>query len=157
MQRKLYKSLNVPANRLEQENQFSLGRSTEISRDEIKFKKFIDRLRKRFSDMFNQLLKTQLILKGIITIQDWNEWKTYIAYDFIEDNYFSELKESEMMRERFEMLGTVDEYSGKYVSNEWIRKNVLKMDDDAIKEMEDQISAEKELDGDGDDDLDLDL
>jgi hypothetical protein len=154
-QRKLYKSLNVPANRLEQENQFSLGRSTEISRDEIKFKKFIDRLRKRFSDMFNQLLKTQLILKGIITIQDWNEWKTYIAYDFIEDNYFSELKESEMMRERFEMLGTVDEYSGKYVSNEWIRKNVLKMDDDAIKEMEDQISAEKDLDDDDDEDLDI--
>jgi hypothetical protein len=154
-QRKLYKSLNVPANRLEQENQFSLGRSTEISRDEIKFKKFIDRLRKRFSDMFNQLLKTQLILKGIITIQDWNEWKTYIAYDFIEDNYFSELKESEMMRERFEMLGTVDEYSGKYVSNEWIAKNVLKMDDDAIKEMEKQIQAEKELMGDDDDDLDL--
>jgi hypothetical protein len=155
-QRKLYKSLNVPANRLEQENQFSLGRSTEISRDEIKFKKFIDRLRKRFSDMFNQLLKTQLILKGIITIQDWNEWKTYIAYDFIEDNYFSELKESEMMRERFEMLGTVDEYSGKYVSNEWIAKNVLKMDDDAIKEMEKQIQAEKELMGD-DDDEDLDI
>ena len=154
-QRKLYKSLNVPANRLEQENQFSLGRSTEISRDEIKFKKFIDRLRKRFSDMFNQLLRTQLILKGIITIQDWNEWKTYIAYDFIEDNYFSELKESEMMRERFEMLGTVDEYSGKYVSNEWIRKNVLKMDDDAIKEMEDQISAEKDLDDDDDEDLDI--
>jgi hypothetical protein len=154
-QRKLYKSLNVPANRLEQENQFSLGRSTEISRDEIKFKKFIDRLRKRFSDMFNQLLKTQLILKGIITIQDWNEWKTYIAYDFIEDNYFSELKESEMMRERFEMLGTVDEYSGKYVSNEWIRKNVLKMDDDAIKEMEGQISAEKDLDDDDDEDLDI--
>ena len=156
-QRKLYKSLNVPANRLEQENQFTLGRSTEISRDEIKFKKFIDRLRKRFSDMFNQLLKTQLILKGIITTQDWNEWKTYIAYDFIEDNYFSELKESEMMRERFDMLGTVDEYSGKYVSNEWIRKNVLKMDDDSIKEMEDQINAEKETEGDDDDDLDLDI
>jgi hypothetical protein len=155
-QRKLYKSLNVPANRLEQENQFSLGRSTEISRDEIKFKKFIDRLRKRFSDMFNQLLKTQLILKGIITIQDWNEWKTYIAYDFIEDNYFSELKESEMMRERFDMLGSVDEYAGKYVSIEWIAKNVLKMDDDAIKEMEKQIQAEKELMGD-DDDEDLDI
>jgi hypothetical protein len=154
-QKKLYKSLNVPVNRLEQENQFTLGRSSEITRDEIKFKKFIDRLRKRFSDMFNQLLKTQLILKGIITTQDWNEWKTYIAYDFIEDNYFSELKESEMMRERFDMLGTVDEYSGKYVSNEWIRKNVLKMDDDAIKEMEDQISAEKDLEDD--DDLDLDL
>jgi hypothetical protein len=154
-QKKLYKSLNVPVNRLEQENQFTLGRSSEITRDEIKFKKFIDRLRKRFSDMFHQLLKTQLILKGIITTQDWNDWKTYIAYDFIEDNYFSELKESEMMRERFDMLGTVDEYSGKYVSNEWIRKNVLKMDDDAIKEMEDQISAEKDLEDD--DDLDLDL
>ncbi len=154
-QKKLYKSLNVPANRLEQENQFTLGRSTEISRDEIKFKKFIDRLRKRFSDMFNQLLKTQLILKGIITTQDWNEWKSYIAYDFIEDNYFSELKESEMMRERFDMLGTVDEYAGKYVSIEWIAKNVLKMDDDSMKEMEKQIKAEKELMGDDEDDFDL--
>ena len=154
-QKRLYKSLNVPISRLEQEQQFSLGRSTEISRDEIKFKKFIDRLRKRFSDMFNQLLRTQLILKGIITAQDWNDWKTYIAYDYIEDNYFSELKESEMMRERFEMLGTVDEYAGKYVSIEWIAKNVLKMDDDAMKEMEDQIAAEKEAMGDEDDDLDF--
>ena len=155
-QKRLYKSLNVPISRLEQEQQFTLGRSTEISRDEIKFKKFIDRLRKRFTDMFNQLLKTQLILKGIITAADWNEWKTYIAYDFIEDNYFSELKESEMMRERFEMLGTVDEYAGKYVSVEWIAKNVLKMDDDSMKEMEDQIAAEKEAMG-GDEDEDLDF
>lgn len=155
-QKRLYKSLNVPISRLEQEQQFTLGRSTEISRDEIKFKKFIDRLRKRFTDMFNQLLRTQLILKGIITAADWNEWKTYIAYDFIEDNYFSELKESEMMRERFEMLGTVDEYAGKYVSIEWIAKNVLKMDDDAMKEMEDQIAAEKEAMG-GDEDEDLDF
>ena len=82
-------------------------------------------------------------------------WKSYIAYDYIEDNYFAELKESEMMRERFDMLGTVDEYAGKYVSIEWIAKNVLKMDDDAIKEMEKQIKAEKELMGDDDDDLDL--
>ena len=154
-QKRLYKSLNVPISRLEQEQQFTLGRSTEISRDEIKFKKFIDRLRKRFSDVFNQLLKTQLMLKGIITAQDWAEWKSYIAYDYIEDNYFAELKESEMMRERFDMLGTVDEYAGKYVSIEWIAKNVLKMDDDAIKEMEKQIQAEKELMGDDDDDLDL--
>jgi hypothetical protein len=151
-QKKLYKSLNVPVNRLEQEQQFTLGRSTEISRDEIKFKKFIDRLRKRFSDVFNQLLRTQLILKGIITTQDWNEWKNYIAYDFIEDNYFSELKESEMMRERFDMLGTVDEYAGKYVSIQWIAKNVLKMDDDAMKEMEDQIKAERESGAQADDD-----
>ena len=156
-QKRLYKSLNVPISRLEQEQQFTLGRSNEISRDEIKFKKFIDRLRKRFSDVFNQLLRTQLILKGIITEQDWEEWKTYIAYDYIEDNYFAELKESEMMRERFDMLGTVDEYAGKYVSIEWIAKNVLKMDDDSIKDMEKQIKAEKELMGDDDDDDDLDL
>ena len=155
-QKRLYKSLNVPISRLEQEQQFTLGRSTEISRDEIKFKKFIDRLRKRFTDMFNQLLRTQLVLKGIITQQDWDDWKTYIAYDFIEDYYFSELKESEMMRERFEMLGTVDEYAGKYVSIEWIAKNVLKMDDDSMKEMEDQIKAEKES-GAQDDDEDLDF
>lgn len=154
-QKRLYKALNVPISRLEQEQQFTLGRSTEISRDEIKFKKFIDRLRKRFGDVFNQLLKTQLMLKGIITAQDWAEWKSYIAYDYIEDNYFAELKESEMMRERFDMLGTVDEYAGKYVSIEWIAKNVLKMDDEAIKEMEKQIQAEKELMGDDDDDLDL--
>jgi len=155
-QRKLYKSLNVPINRLEQEQQFTIGRSTEISRDEIKFKKFVDRLRKRFSDLFNQLLRTQLILKGIITAQDWNEWKTYIAYDFIKDNYFSELKEAEMLRERFEMLGTVDEYAGKYVSIEWISKTILKMDDDSMKEMEDQIKAEKEAMGpDGDDAVDF--
>ena len=158
-QKKLYKSLNVPVNRLEQEQQFTIGRSTEISRDEIKFKKFVDRLRKRFSDLFNQLLRTQLILKGIITAQDWNEWKTYIAYDFIKDNYFSELKEAEMLRERFEMLGTVDEYAGKYVSIEWISKTILKMDDDSMKEMEDQIKAEKEAMGpdgpDGDDAVDF--
>jgi hypothetical protein len=155
-QKKLYKSLNVPINRLEQEQQFTIGRSTEISRDEIKFKKFVDRLRKRFSDLFNQLLRTQLILKGIITAQDWNEWKTYIAYDFIKDNYFSELKEAEMLRERFEMLGTVDEYAGKYVSIEWISKTILKMDDDSMKEMEDQIKAEKEAMGpDGDDAVDF--
>ena len=155
-QKKLYKSLNVPVNRLEQESQFTLGRSTEITRDEVKFKKFIDRLRKRFSDLFMQLLKTQLILKGIITTQDWKEWKSYIAYDYIEDNYFSELKEAEMMRERFEMLGTVDEYAGKYVSIEWIAKNVLKMDEDSMKEMEDQIKKEKESGAQGDDD-DLDF
>jgi len=155
-QKKLYKSLNVPVNRLEQEAQFTLGRSTEISRDEVKFKKFIDRLRKRFSDVFMQLLKTQLLLKSVITKEDWEDWKNYIAFDYIEDNYFSELKESEIMRERFDMLGQVDEYAGKYVSIEWIAKNVLRMDDDAIKDMEDQINKEKESGAtDADDDLDF--
>ena len=141
-QKKLYKSLNVPSNRLEQEAQFTLGRSSEITRDEVKFKKFIDRLRKRFSDLFMQLLKTQLLLKGIITESDWQEWKESIAFDFIEDNYFSELKQSEMLRERFEMLGSLDEYVGKYISNEWIRKNVLRQSDDEIEEIKKQIDQE---------------
>ena len=141
-QKKLYKALNVPVNRLDQENQFSLGRSTEISRDEVKFKKFIDRLRKRFSDVFMQALKTQLLLKGIITLQDWDEWKESIVFDFIEDNYFSELKESEMIRERFELISSVDEYVGKYVSNEWVRKNILRQTDDDIEEMSKQIEQE---------------
>ncbi len=141
-QKKLYKSLNVPMNRLEQEAQFSLGRSSEITRDEVKFKKFIDRLRKRFSDLFMQLLKTQLLLKGIITEGDWNEWKESIAFNYIEDNYFSELKQSEMLRERFEMLGNLDEYVGKYISNEWIRKNILRQTDDEIEEIQKQIDQE---------------
>jgi len=142
-QKKLYRSLNVPINRLEQEAQFSLGRTTEITRDEVKFKKFIDRLRKRFSDLFYQLLKTQLLLKGIITKEDWNEWKETITFDFIEDNYFSELKQSEMIRERFEMMSTVQDYIGKYVSHEWAIKNILRFNDDEIKDMAAQIEQEK--------------
>jgi len=148
-QKKLYKSLNVPVNRLEQEAQFSLGRTTEITRDEVKFKKFIDRLRKRFSDLFMQLLKTQLLLKGIITEADWKEWKESIAFNFIEDNYFSELKQSEMLRERFDMLSSLDEYVGKYISNEWIRKNVLRQTDDEIEEIQKQIDQETK-DGEND-------
>ena len=152
-QKKLYRSLNVPINRLEQESTFALGRSTEISRDEVKFKKFIDRLRKRFSDVFMQTLKTQLLLKGIITINDWDEWKELIAFDFIEDNYFSELKEAEIVRERFELIASVDEYVGKYISNEWVRKNILRQTDDDIIAIDKQIESED--DGEDDDDLDL--
>ena len=142
-QKKLYKSLNVPMNRLEQEAQFSLGRASEITRDEVKFKKFIDRLRKRFSDLFMQLLKTQLLLKGIITKEDWNKWKNQITYNFIEDNYFAELKQAEIWRERFDMLGSLDEYVGTFISNEWVRKNVLQFDDEDIKVIQKQIDQEK--------------
>jgi len=141
-QKKLYKSLNVPVNRLEQEAQFTLGRSTEISRDEVKFKKFIDRLRKRFGDLFMQLLKTQLLLKGIITEKDWSGWKEKIGFDFIEDNYFSELKQNEMVRERFDLLSNVQEHVGKYLSHEWVAKNVLRMSEEDMKDMEAQIEAE---------------
>ena len=154
-QKKLYRSLNVPIQRLEQEQQFTLGRATEISRDEVKFKKFIDRLRKRFSDVFLQALKTQLLLKGIITKADWKLWKEDIVFDFIEDNYFSELKENEMMRERFEMLATVDEYVGKYISNEWVRKKVLQFSEEEISAIAKQVETEKESEPD-DDDLDDD-
>ena len=141
-QKKLYKSLNVPVNRLEQEAQYSLGRTTEITRDEVKFKKFIDRLRKRFSDLFMQLLKTQLLLKGIITKDDWKTWKESISFDYIEDNYFSELKQSEMIRERFEMLSSLDEHIGRFISNEWVRKNILRFNDEEIEEIQKQIDAE---------------
>ena len=154
-QKKLYRSLNVPLNRLEQEAQFSLGRSTEITRDEVKFKKFIDRLRKRFSDVFMQILKTQLLLKGVITKDDWKKFRQDIVFDFIEDNYFAELKESEMYRERFEMLSTLDEYVGKYVSDEWIRKKILRQSDQEIKELDKQINAEKAAGGDMELDLDI--
>ena len=154
-QKKLFKSLNVPMGRLESDSGFSLGRSSEINREEVKFKKFIDKLRMRFSDIFMQLLKTQLILKGIITTQDWDEWKEDINFDFIEDNYFSELKESEMIQQRFEMLSTLDEYVGKYVSNAWVRKNILKLSDEDIKDMAKEMDAEKKDDSEGEVDIDL--
>jgi hypothetical protein len=154
-QKKLFKALNVPMGRMEQDTGFSIGRSTEISREEVKFKKFVDKLRNRFSDLFIQLLKTQLILKGIITTQDWESWKEDINFDFIEDNYFSELKESEMIRERFEMLSTLDEYVGKYVSNNWVRKNILKFSDEEIEDMAKDMEAEKGDEDEGDIDTDL--
>ena len=154
-QKKLFKSLNVPLGRLETDSGFSLGRASEISREEVKFKKFIDKLRMKFSDLFMQLLKTQLILKGIITSQDWENWKEDINFDFIEDNYFSELKESEMIRERFEMLASLDEYVGKYVSNDWVRKNILKFSDEDIENIAKQIKSEKDDEDEGEIDTDL--
>ena len=141
-QKKLYRALNVPLNRLEQDGSFTLGRASEISRDEVKFKKFIDRLRKRFSDIFNQLLKTQLILKGIVTEDDWEKIRDNLSYDFIEDNYFSELKEAEILRERLDMLRTVNDYLGTYYSSEWIRKNILQQSEEEMKEMDSQIEEE---------------
>src|SRR5210317_815998 len=141
-QKKLYRSLNVPSDRLEQESSYTLGRTTEITRDEVKFKKFVDRLRKRFSDLFMQLLKTQLLLKGVITKEDWKSWKEKITFDFIEDNYFSELKESEMIRERFEMLSSLDEYMGTFVSKSWVQKNILRFTEADIRKMQQEIDKE---------------
>ena len=143
-QKKLYRSLNVPVNRLEQESQYTLGRSTEISRDEVKFQKFINRLRKKFSWLFLDLLKTQLLLKGIITENDWNEIRENISVDFIKDSYFSELKDAEIIRERLELLATLDEYVGNYFSKEWVRKNILMQTDEDINTMDKQIEVERE-------------
>ena len=142
-QKKLYRSLNVPVNRLEQEAQFSLGRSTEISRDEVKFQKFINRLRKKFSWLFLDLLKTQLLLKGIITESDWRSIRENISVDFIRDSYFSELKEAEIIRERLELLAQLDEYVGNYYSKEWVQKNILRQSDEDIDMMSKQIDAER--------------
>jgi hypothetical protein len=143
-QKKLYKALNVPSSRLETETTFNIGRSTEITRDELKFQKFVNRLRKRFSDLFQDILKTQLLLKGVITLEDWDKIKNHIQYDFIADNYFNEVKNMEMMNERMNLVATMDPFVGKYFSIEQIRRNVLKQTDEELKEIDNQIKEEIE-------------
>jgi hypothetical protein len=142
-QKKLYRALNVPINRLEQEAQFSLGRSSEISRDELKFQKFIDRLRARFAHLFMGILKTQLILKGIVTDQDWSAMKEKIIVDFMRDNHFTELKDAEILRERIQTLDQMNQYIGDYFSKEWVMKNVLRFTDDDIEQMAKQDDEEQ--------------
>ena len=142
-QKRLYRSLNVPINRLEQEAQFSLGRSTEINRDEVKFQKFIDRLRVRFSMLFTEILKKQLIMKQVITEEDWNTWQQDISIDYTRDNHFSELKDAELLQNRLQTLDTMQQYVGEFFSKEYVMKNVLQLDDDGIKEIKDQIQQEK--------------
>jgi hypothetical protein len=142
-QKRLYKSLNVPVSRLEQDTGFSIGRSSEITRDELKFQKFIARLRKKFSNLFIDLLKTQLILKGIVTEDEWEEMKQDINIDYLEDNHFSELKNAEITRDRIATLREMNDFVGRYYSLEWIRKNILHQDDDEIKEIDKQMKEEK--------------
>jgi len=148
-QKKLYKSLHVPVNRLEQEAQFSLGRSSEITRDELKFQKFINRLRKKFSTLFVDLLRTNLILKGIVTEEEWLEIRDQINFDFLQDTHFAELKNAELLREKIGTLRELDEFVGKYYSEEWVRKNVLMQTDEDIEEIDKQIKKE----GDEEDDM----
>lgn len=143
-QKKLYQSLNVPYNRFRDDSNASLifGRATEIDRDEYRFKKFIDRLRLRFMMMFEDILKTQLILKKIITERDWDEIRRFIQWRFTEDNNFVEIKENEILNNRIEMLSQVDPFVGKYFTEEWVMKNVLKMTDDEIQKMKSEIQKE---------------
>ena len=140
-QKRLYRSLNVPLNRLEQEQQFSLGRATEISRDELKFQKFIDRLRNRFATFFYDILRKQLIMKSIITDQDWQSWKNEVNLDFTRDNHFSELKEAELLREKIQTLDQIQNYVGEYFSKQWVQKNILLFDDAEIERMDTEIAA----------------
>jgi hypothetical protein len=144
-QKKLYGALNVPISRLNpDQNGFSLGRSSEVTRDELKFAKFVDRMRNKFADVFNQVLRVQCVLKGICTAEEWDQFKENIYYDFIKDNNFSELKEAELMTNRLQLLGAVDPYTGRYFSQAWIQRNVLRLNDDEIQQMDNEINKEKE-------------
>jgi len=143
-EKKLYKALNVPVSRLNPESSgFSLGRTNEITRDELKFAKFVSRMRNKFADLFDQAMRVQCVLKGICTIEEWDEFKEHIYYDFIKDNNFTELKEAELMKERLSLLANVDPYTGRYFSQSWIQRNVLRLTDDEIKEMQGEIDEEK--------------
>ena len=141
-QKKLYKALNVPISRMESEAGFNLGRAAEISRDELKFTKFVARLRKRFTQMFNDILKTQLVLKGVMTIEDWTNIKEHIQYSFLKDGYFAELKNAEILRERINLAEQISPYVGKYYSVEYIRKNILRQTDEDIADIDRQIADE---------------
>ena len=141
--KKLYRSLNVPPSRMDGEGGFNLGRSSEILRDELKFTKFVGRLRKRFSNMFNDMLKTQLLLKNIVTPEDWERMEQHIQYDFLYDNHFSELKEAELMTERLNMVATAEPYIGKYYSQDYVRRKILRQTDEEI--IEQDLLIQKEI------------
>ena len=140
--KKLYRSLNVPPSRMDGEGGFNLGRSSEILRDELKFTKFVSRLRKRFSNMFNDMLKTQLILKNIITPEDWEVMSEHIQYDFLYDNHFSELKDAELLNERLTLVQTAQPYIGKYYSQDYVRRKILRQTDEEIIEQDSLIEKE---------------
>jgi hypothetical protein len=143
-QKKLYGALSVPISRLEPNQGFSLGRTSEITRDELKFSKFVDRLRNKFTEVFDQALRIQCVLKGICTAEEWDLFKENIYYDFIKDNNFTELKEAELMNQRLSLLGAVDPYTGRYFSQAWIQRHVLRLTDDEIDSMQKEIDKEKE-------------
>ena len=141
--RKLYKSLNVPITRMESENQFNLGRTSEVTRDELKFTRFIERLRARFTHLFDNLLEIQLVLKGVINRKQWKELREDLYYNFPQDNYFTELKNAEILTERLRLMSEVEQYVGKFYSLDWVRKNVLQMSEEEIRDMDKQIKKEE--------------
>jgi len=140
--KKLYRSLNVPPSRMDGEGGFNLGRSSEILRDEVKFSKFVGRLRKRFSNMFTDMLKTQLLLTNVVTPEDWEVMSEHIQYDFLYDNHFTELKEAELVNERMALLATVEPYIGKYYSQDYVRRKIIRQTEDEILEEDKKIEQE---------------
>lgn len=142
-QKKLYRALNVPESRMQVESTYNVGRSTEIQRDELKFSKFVNRARLRFSQLFIKSLEKQLVLKGIMTLSEWEEIVQDVKFDYAKDNYFAELKNIEMMKERLNVLIEVDPFAGKYFSHEWVRKNVLRQTDEDIEQQDQQIQDEQ--------------
>jgi len=147
-QRKLYRSLNVPISRLEAEQNFSLGRSTEITRDELKFTKFVQRLRKKFTPLFTDMLKTQLVLKGIMTLEEFHNIKELIQYDFLQDGHFTELKEAELMKEKLDTLSQVEAYVGTFFSKKYVQQHILRLTDREIEQMQNEINQEANADTD---------
>merc|ERR1711965_356487 len=147
-QRKLYRSLNVPISRLEAEQNFSLGRSTEITRDELKFTKFVQRIRKKFTPLLTDMLKTQLVLKGVMTIDEFHNIKELIQFDFLQDGHFTELKEAELMENKLQTLQSIESYVGTFFSKKWVQNNVLRLTDTEIEDMQNQMNKEAGLDPD---------
>ena len=139
---KLYRSLNVPTSRLEASSGFNLGRASEITRDELKFTKFVQRLRKKFTELFNDILRTQLVLKGIIAEEDWFTVRDCLQYDFLQDGHFAELKQTELLRERLALANEMRDYIGKFFSVDYVRKHVLKQNEREIENMDKQIKKE---------------
>jgi hypothetical protein len=151
-QKKLFRSLNVPVSRLAEETGFQLGRSDNITRDELKFTKFVQRLRKKFTTLFLDMIRTQLLLKGVIAMDEWDHFKEHIQFDFLQDGHFTELKNAEILRERLDMLGQVESYVGTYFSKEYVKKQILRMSDEEIEEIDNQLKDEEGGDMGGDDD-----
>jgi hypothetical protein len=145
-QKKLYKSLNVPISRMDSEAGFSLGRASEITRDELKFTKFVQRIRKKFVPLFTDILRTQLLLKGVIAPEDWPSLQEHIQYDFLQDGHFAELKDAELLNDRIQALDGIQSYIGTFFSKEYVLKKVLRMNDADIADMNDQIRKERDID-----------
>ena len=140
----LYRALNVPVSRMETETSFNLGRTSEVTRDEVKFSKFIKKLRARFSHLFDNLLEIQLVLKGVVNRKQWKKLKEEIFFEFAHDSYFSELKETEILRERISLANDIDPFVGRYFSLKYVRQSIFKMTEEKIDQMDKDIKAEQE-------------